>query len=454
MATLIRPKKKTAPDYWVIQWMEDGRKRYHTLGRMPRQEAEQHLREFNARQVLNMQPVIRDDGSETLDYLWLEVYAPILARKAPSTQALERLGMGHIRRLWPGIRVNQITPARIEEYKTQRLAEDVRSRTINLELKVLRLILKAAEMQGFLPGGMPVVTPLRMNDSRPAVFLTLEQANRLQSRLLEMADEASGRYPSVVAVLMALHTGMRSGEVLTRQREDIDWDVGEHGVIRVGHKPEIDWRVKCGRERMSPLTERLSAELRRFLRWQGETGGWLFRHNCQGFLYQLAEQARLISVKEPMTVRQLAGALVGLRPLSHRTEPWRYTVAHGIQRHRKMFIHKAHGVWQGRQDYSPTPTRRMKSFRRTLVQACEAAKVPILHQHALRHCWATLALAGGMDIRAVQELGGWKNPDVPLKIYAHVSTGHALSAVQKFPLGRIPQGTVIQMPGRGESQSG
>ena len=44
MATLIRPRRKRDPDYWAIQYSDHGKRRYHTLGRMDRKEAEARLR--------------------------------------------------------------------------------------------------------------------------------------------------------------------------------------------------------------------------------------------------------------------------------------------------------------------------------------------------------------------------------------------------------------------------
>ena len=99
-----------------------------------------------------------------------------------------------------------------------------------------------------------------------------------------------------------------------------------------------------------------------------------------------------------------------------------------------MFTDPGHGIWRGRANYCPTPPRRMQNFGNMLKTACREACIPVIHPHALRHTWATLAFSAGMDVRAVQELGGWKSPEMPLRIYAHVSTEHALEAMKRFPL--------------------
>jgi integrase len=436
MASLIRPKRKQYPDYWVIQESAGGKRRYHTLGHMSREEAEEQLRIFEARKQLGHQPEDSPEvGGLPLDLVIADIYLPLLGRKAASTQQIELRCLGHVRRHWRGISLGQINQARIEDFKTRRLEEGARTRTVNMELSALRNVLKAAEVHGFLPHGVPAIKSLRITDARPSVFLTLPQAQRLQETLLRITRRGGHRYPSAIAILLGLHTGMRKGEILTREVEDIDWSMGQHGTIRVAGKASIGWSVKTGHERMVPMTDHLASELRRFLTWRGDDPGWLFQRGAQGYLYRVADEARKLTVTKPMSVQEIASKVSHLQHLCNRDEPWRYTVAHAIQRHRSMFTDPGHGIWRGRENYRPTPPRRMQNFANMLKAACREADVPVVHPHALRHSWATLAFSAGMDVRAVQELGGWRSPDMPLRIYAHVSTEHALLAMERFPLG-------------------
>jgi len=440
MASLVRPKGKKAPDYWVIQWSDHGGRRYTTLGHMTREEAEQALEEFKARQTLGLDPVPAPSSSTPstlrLDAVFREIYEPLIERKSDATQQVELRCMGHFLRLWPGIRVEQVTPLKIEQYKSRRLKEGVVSATINQELGVLRRALQAAEQFGYLPDGAPTITRLKRHDQREPVYLTLDQALRLQDELIRRARNPGPTYPAVIATLMALHTGMRKGEVLTREVADLDWERGSHGVLHVGSKPAADWYVKTRRQRVVPLTELLAAEIRTYLVWRGDDPGWLFRRGRQGRLYRIAEAAWHLCLDGPKTVQELAAGTEDLRILGGPDQPWSYTVARAIQKNRKMFRDFGFGKWIAQANFVPVDPPRLQRFGATLSSACKAAGVPRLHQHALRHCWATLAFAGGMDIRTVQELGGWTTPHVPLAIYAHVCSEQALQAVDKFPLGR------------------
>ena len=52
---------------------------------------------------------------------------------------------------------------------------------------------------------------------------------------------------------------------------------------------------------------------------------------------------------------------------------------------------------------------------------CKAIGVDGASAHDGRHCWATLAVAGGTDIKALQDAGGWSSPAMPLRYAASAS---------------------------------
>jgi len=49
--------------------------------------------------------------------------------------------------------------------------------------------------------------------------------------------------------------------------------------------------------------------------------------------------------------------------------------------------------------------------------------------HCNRHTFASRLVMAGADLRAVQELGGWRSLGMVMK-YAHQSPGHRLAAVE------------------------
>jgi len=51
--------------------------------------------------------------------------------------------------------------------------------------------------------------------------------------------------------------------------------------------------------------------------------------------------------------------------------------------------------------------------------------------HALRHTFASRLVAAGVDLRTVQELGGWRTLSM-VQRYAHLSPGLLAAAVEKI----------------------
>jgi integrase len=61
----------------------------------------------------------------------------------------------------------------------------------------------------------------------------------------------------------------------------------------------------------------------------------------------------------------------------------------------------------------------------------EASRLDGVTWHALRHTFASRLVAAGVDLRTVQELGGWRTLSM-VQRYAHLSPGHLAAAVEKI----------------------
>lgn len=64
-----------------------------------------------------------------------------------------------------------------------------------------------------------------------------------------------------------------------------------------------------------------------------------------------------------------------------------------------------------------------KTSTRAWRHACEAAGVPDLTWHDLRHIWASAHMMAGTSLAELLALGGWKTPRMGLR-YAHLSPEH------------------------------
>jgi integrase len=121
-----------------------------------------------------------------------------------------------------GLPVRRLTAAAIAQYEKQRMAAKVEGRdrklsayTVANELGVLRHLLRLARRWGYLDAVPEVVLP-RAPKGRLR-FLDQDEIGRL----LDACRQSRNRYLFAVVVL-ALHTGMRKGEVLGLEWERVD----------------------------------------------------------------------------------------------------------------------------------------------------------------------------------------------------------------------------------------
>ena len=64
--------------------------------------------------------------------------------------------------------------------------------------------------------------------------------------------------------------------------------------------------------------------------------------------------------------------------------------------------------------------------------------------HVLRHTFASRLVMAGVDLRTVQELGGWSSLDL-VQRYAHLSPAHKVEAVERIIADHFP--TEFTTPG-------
>lgn len=72
-----------------------------------------------------------------------------------------------------------------------------------------------------------------------------------------------------------------------------------------------------------------------------------------------------------------------------------------------------------------------RSIRTAFQSACTRAKLIDVTPHTLRHTFASRLVMAGVDLRTIQELGGWSNLEM-VQRYSHLSPGHKAEAVEKI----------------------
>jgi integrase len=76
------------------------------------------------------------------------------------------------------------------------------------------------------------------------------------------------------------------------------------------------------------------------------------------------------------------------------------------------------------------PEAFSKTFDRRLRQS-RFAELPTIRLHDLRHTWATLALAAGVDVAIVSKRLGHGSPATTWQTYQHVISGMQADAAEK-----------------------
>lgn len=73
----------------------------------------------------------------------------------------------------------------------------------------------------------------------------------------------------------------------------------------------------------------------------------------------------------------------------------------------------------------------LRALRTVFMKACKRAKLADVTPHVLRHTFASRLAMAGVDLRTIQELGGWRSLKM-VERYAHLSPSHKAEAVERL----------------------
>jgi len=171
----------------------------------------------------------------------------------PNTRKRYTSSIAKLKMKFAGVRLPDITPEQLEEYKDKRLADGVEPATINHDLRVLRRMLRLAERRRFITRNPFVeVEFLRQRQPRLPHIVTFNE----EDTILNVA-------PSHIRMLVVLilETGMRSH----REALSLRWDAIDfaHDLIRIRES-----KNRAG-VRAVPLSTRCKQEL---LKWRETLG--------------------------------------------------------------------------------------------------------------------------------------------------------------------------------------
>lgn len=289
---------------------------------------------------------------------WLESKRPPALRQS-TYDSYESRARLHINAVIGRVRLSQLSAQHVQQVTAHCASAGLSAGMTGEIFGILRQALKAAVRLGLLTQNVTDRVPRPKRRRREMRALSSEEAQRLLTTVLSRPADAR------VAPLyqLALSTGMRQGELLALKWRDVDLDGGRLSVVA-----SLTWRGGA-----PVYSETKTRRSRR----------------------QIALTPYMVEA---------------LRQQRH----W--------QRRQRIAVGPA---WQGDR-YDAVFTDELgfplqdDVTRRHLVHALDAAALPRIRFHDLRHTAATLLLARGVNPKIVSEMLGHASVAMTLDIYSHV----------------------------------
>ena len=334
-----------------------------------------------ARRQLELYRIELEQGFANLEKVTLAEYADKWLERRQKADTLSPLTVKrdgqHVRKikeLLGSYLINEVTTATVNAaYDTLRKEGRTASYIHNVN-GALSLVMKSAVREGLIPYNPcdNVDAPRQKRRERHA--LSLEQAVRLASDL--RSEKRNGH---IVAVWLALATGVRRGEALGLMWKDVDF---RRKRIFVGQQWAHDKKLRAPKSEKS-------------MRWIGiDDGTVLFLKEWK------AQQAREMEVqgmdqgRETPVCTSSTYGLIDPNSFSR----WR----------RQFFVEHGLGRYEEVTQYMPNV-------------GCDVTRQAYVgfNFHELRHTQATLLIGKGADIKTVQHRLGHSSASLTMDVYAH-----------------------------------
>jgi len=285
--------------------------------------------------------------------------------KATTYESYERLMRLHLVPALGRVKLKNLTPTHVRGLYREKLDSGLSPSSVQRVHALLHKALKQAVNDGLVPRNVTEAVKAPKQSRKEIPALTREQAR-------VFLEAAKGDRLETLYVL-AIHTGLRQGELLGLKWDDVTLDRGTLQVRRI-----------------------LSAV----------KGGPIFTtpKNNQGRSVRLTVQA--VQALRDHRKRQVEDRL-------RRAGLW--------QDHGLVFT-----------TLVGTPLNRHNVFSRSFKPLLRRTSLPDIPFHALRHSFATLMLAGGEHPKVVQEMMGHSGIRVTMDFYSHVLPDMQKGAVDRL----------------------
>lgn|SRR5574340_804440 len=242
--------------YWCMRFMYQGRQVRRSTGTTDRRLAEAIMGKVRAQLVEGRFFETLEEKTRTFDELMDRYLAEHAAKKSDPRHY--RGYVNSLKTFFGGLTLAEITPKLIVDYKNRRYAAGLKPASINRELATLKKAFNLA------------VKEWEWCRENPVARVSMERENNQRDRWLSHEEEAqllAGCAPWLHdLVTVALHTGMRMGEILALTWSTVDFNRRTVTVLR----------SKNGERRTIPVNDTALSVLRRKSRIRSLTTDLVF----------------------------------------------------------------------------------------------------------------------------------------------------------------------------------
>jgi integrase len=173
-------------------------------------------------------------------------YIKHLRAGGAATTYLQRvqIALGHLERLYPRLKVPQVTADLLDDYKARREREGVERSTINRELGVIKQAVRKGRRWAYQVQDLSDVSKMKVGDKAKSGYGMGEVRDLI----------ACAPPPLRLVAQLGLLAGLRRGEILQLRWVDVDFKAGK---IVLGD----GWRTKTGKTRAVPIHPQLMEPL-------------------------------------------------------------------------------------------------------------------------------------------------------------------------------------------------
>ena len=215
-------KRKNTGVYYAV-WQENCRQRKKSLRTKDRRTANRKLRNFKRDLIAGKVKSISNGSRRKLFQFTDEFLKHVASTTSPATCELYEEAMSKAKTCWRDIPLAHITPRHIDQLVGDMIRAGLKIPTVNKNYRHVKAALNKAYEWKYL--SKPIRFPKQIEEEEKLRFLT----NKQLMKIIEKTDD--NEYAD--CCLFSAYTGLRSGEIIRLQWDDVD---NPSGFLRISSK--------------------------------------------------------------------------------------------------------------------------------------------------------------------------------------------------------------------------